>query len=112
MTRRAIAIIVLLILVSGLSSAWAFVVTDPATTARNAVIAVLKSRVLEKTLRGRGKRGEVIWYRGITNQEGKTVQEGELVTLVECRPLVRPGATADEADAVVKPIPAVNGSRD
>jgi hypothetical protein len=31
----------------GLSSAWAFVVTDPATTARNAVTAVLKSQIVE-----------------------------------------------------------------
>ena len=46
MTRRAIAVVVLVVLFSGLSSAWAFVVTDPATTARNAVTAVLKSRLL------------------------------------------------------------------
>ena len=50
----------------------------------------LVTRVVEKTLRGRGKRGEVVWYRGILNQEGKVVQEGEIVTLVECRPLVKP----------------------
>ena len=49
----------------------------------------LVSRVVEKTLRGRGKRGEVVWYRGIVNQEGKVVQEGEVVTLIECRPLVK-----------------------
>jgi 3-hydroxybutyryl-CoA dehydratase len=45
----------------------------------------LKSRVLEKTLRGRGRRGEIVWYRGVFNQEGKIVQEGVLVTLVEGR---------------------------
>jgi len=45
----------------------------------------LRSRVLEKTLKGRGRRGEIIWYRGIYNQEGKIVQEGKLVTLIECR---------------------------
>lgn len=44
------------------------------------------SRVLEKTIRGRGKRGEVVWYRGIFNQEGKVVQEGEIVLLIEARP--------------------------
>ncbi|MGL4419460.1 MAG: MaoC family dehydratase [Gemmataceae bacterium] len=49
----------------------------------------VKTRVVEKILRGRGKRGEIIWYRGILNQEGKVVQEGHMVTLVECRPLVR-----------------------
>ena len=41
----------------------------------------MTSRVVEKTLRGRGKRGEVVWYRGIINQDGKVVQEGEIVLL-------------------------------
>ncbi len=49
----------------------------------------MKSRVIEKTLRGRGKRGEVVWHRSICNQEGKTVQEGEVVLLIEARPLPR-----------------------
>ena len=43
------------------------------------------SRVKEKTIRGRGRRGEVVWHRSIINQDGKTVQDGEVVTLVECR---------------------------
>jgi hypothetical protein len=55
MTRRATAIVVLVIFFGGLSSAWAFVVTDPATTARNVVTAVLKSRLLE-TLTEQGDR--------------------------------------------------------
>ena len=45
----------------------------------------LRTRVLEKTLKGRGRRGEVVWYRGVINQEGKIVQDGVLVTLVEGR---------------------------
>jgi 3-hydroxybutyryl-CoA dehydratase len=57
------------------------------------------SRVVEKTLRGRGKRGEVVWYRGISNQDGKTVQEGELVLLIEARPLIK----ASEANAIPSP---------
>jgi acyl dehydratase len=57
------------------------------------------SRVVEKTLRGRGKRGEVVWYRGISNQVGKTVQEGELVLLIEARPLIK----ASEANAIPSP---------
>ena len=48
-----------------------------------------KSRVAEKTIRGRGKRGEVMWHRSILNQDGKTVQEGEVSTLIECRPLAK-----------------------
>jgi hypothetical protein len=39
----------------GLTSAWAFVVTDPATTARNAVTAVLKSQIVD-TLTEQGRR--------------------------------------------------------
>ena len=50
----------------------------------------MTSRVIEKTLRGRGKRGEVVWQRSISNQEGKVVQEGEIVLLIEARPLPRP----------------------
>ena len=45
----------------------------------------LRSKVLEKTIRGRGRRGEITWYRGVVNQEGKIVQDGFLVTLVEGR---------------------------
>jgi 3-hydroxybutyryl-CoA dehydratase len=57
-----------------------------------------RSRVAEKTVKGRGKRGEVVWYRGIVNQDGKVVQEGEIATLLECRPLVRPGVAVAAAD--------------
>lgn len=60
----------------------------------------LRTRVVEKTLRGRGKRGEVVWYRAIYNQDGKVVHDGEIVTLVECRPLTRPGADEGAAEAV------------
>ena len=68
----------------------------------------MTSRVVEKTLRGRGKRGEVVWYRGITNQDGKTVQEGELVLLIEARPLPRVSGSSTMAEAVATPSP--NGS--
>ncbi|HEX4590978.1 MAG TPA: MaoC/PaaZ C-terminal domain-containing protein [Gemmataceae bacterium] len=48
----------------------------------------VRTIVLEKEPRGRGKRGEIAWRREIVNQEGKVVQEGTSVTLVECRPPV------------------------
>ena len=53
----------------------------------------------QKTPKGRGKRGEVVWHRSIINQDGKVVQEGEIATLVECRPLSRPteNGTAEPA---------------
>jgi hypothetical protein len=55
--------------------------------------------VKEKTLRGRGRRGEVVWYRAVINQDGKVVQDGEVVTLVECRPTVRDAALTNSASA-------------
>ncbi len=54
-----------------------------------------RTKVVEKTLRGRGKRGEIVWHRWIINQDGKIVQEGEVITLVECRPLPRPLASPE-----------------
>ncbi|MDB5306199.1 MAG: paaZ 2 [Gemmataceae bacterium] len=70
------------------------------------------SRVVEKTLRGRGKRGEVVWYRGILNQDGKVVQEGEVVTLIECRPLPKAGRSDVESPAVPAAVahPGPNGT--
>ena len=64
----------------------------------------LKSKVLEKSLRGRGRRGEIVWYRGVVNQEGKVVQDGILITLVEGRAGRRtaepPVLAATEVDGV------------
>ena len=45
----------------------------------------MRTRIVEKTPRGRGRRGEIAWYRSIVNQEGKIVQDGIIVTLVEGR---------------------------
>lgn len=71
------------------------------------------SRVKEKTVRGRGRRGEVVWYRAVINQDGKVVQDGEVVTLVECRPPVRDSARdaalTDATPAAASP-PSSNGS--
>jgi 3-hydroxybutyryl-CoA dehydratase len=43
------------------------------------------SKVLDKQVRGRGRRGVITWQRQILNQERKVVQEGITVTLVEGR---------------------------
>jgi 3-hydroxybutyryl-CoA dehydratase len=51
----------------------------------------VRTKVVGKELRGRGKRGEVVWHRSIINQEGKVVQDGTSVTLVACRPPKRDG---------------------
>jgi hypothetical protein len=46
-----------------------------------------------------GKRGELVWFRQIVNQHGKVVQEGEIVTIIECRPKVAPTASTPETPA-------------
>ena len=48
-------------------------------------------RVVQKEVRGRGRRGEITWRRRIVNQESKVVQEGVVVTLVEGRGAERLG---------------------
>ena len=57
-------------------------------------------KVVEKTPRGRGKRGEVMWKRTIVNHENKVVQEGIVVTLVEARPPKVTGLTGTNALSV------------
>jgi acyl dehydratase len=68
------------------------------------------SRVKEKTVRGRGRRGEIVWYRAVLNQDGKVVQDGEVVTLVECRPLVRDPVLAADPVTPTATAPSSNGS--
>src|SRR5436309_11801841 len=45
----------------------------------------VRTKVLSAESRGRGRRGEVAWLRQVVNQEGKVIQEGVTVTLVENR---------------------------
>jgi acyl dehydratase len=45
----------------------------------------VQTKVLEKQAKGRGKRGVVTWQRRIVKQDGKIVQEGITLTLVEGR---------------------------
>jgi 3-hydroxybutyryl-CoA dehydratase len=49
----------------------------------------IKTKVMEKEARARGRRGLITWLRTITNKAGKTVQEGITTTLVEGRALHR-----------------------
>jgi acyl dehydratase len=58
-----------------------------------------RTRVLEKELRGRGKRGVVTWHRQILKQDGTVVQEGVTLTLVEARPPAREAQPAESAPA-------------
>ncbi|MEZ6140953.1 MAG: MaoC/PaaZ C-terminal domain-containing protein [Zavarzinella sp.] len=45
----------------------------------------LKAQVVDKTVRGRGRRGEIKWKRIVLNQDDRIVQQGEIVTIVEGR---------------------------
>jgi 3-hydroxybutyryl-CoA dehydratase len=45
----------------------------------------VRSIVLGKEVRSRGRRGAITWQRQIMNQQGKVVQEGVTVTLVQGR---------------------------
>jgi len=54
----------------------------------------LRSKVLEKEARARGRRGLITWQRQIINQEAKVIQEGITMTLVEGRVPGREDETA------------------
>ena len=45
----------------------------------------VEGEVVRKDVRARGRRGEITWRRRVLNQQGKVVQEGLIVTLVEGR---------------------------
>ena len=55
----------------------------------------VRSRVLEKVVRSRGRRGEIVWQRAVSNQDGRVVQEGVTVTLVEGRANIKAPAPGD-----------------
>ena len=58
----------------------------------------VRSAVLEKDVRGRGRLGVITWRRTIVNQHAKIVQEGVTVTLVEGRVTRRRAASAPAAE--------------
>jgi acyl dehydratase len=60
------------------------------------------SKVLDKEVRGRGRRGVITWQRQIVNQEGKVVQKGVTTTLVEGRG----GKAAADSKEEAAPTPA------
>src|SRR5262249_30679017 len=45
----------------------------------------VRSKILEKEARARGRRGVIVWHRQVINQASKVVQEGVTLTLVEGR---------------------------
>src|SRR4051794_19710403 len=65
----------------------------------------VRSKLLEKEVRARGRRAVLTWQRQIVNQEGKVVQEGITLTLVEGRAAHEP-AEAKEEPAEESPGPS------
>jgi acyl dehydratase len=57
------------------------------------------SKVVAKEARSRGRRGVITWQRQVLNQDGKVVQEGVSVTLVEGRGAAREETVAGESSA-------------
>jgi 3-hydroxybutyryl-CoA dehydratase len=55
----------------------------------------LRSRIVEKEVRARGRRGIITWHRQVINQEGRVVQEGVTQTIVEGRAPRREVSPAD-----------------
>jgi acyl dehydratase len=45
----------------------------------------VRTEIVSKTVRGRGRRGLITWKRQLVNQQGVVVQEGLTETLVEIR---------------------------
>ncbi len=66
----------------------------------------LRSKVVEKEARARGRRAVVTWERQIINQENKVIQEGITMTLVEGRG-GRGDPVADESPAEESPGPGL-----
>jgi acyl dehydratase len=59
----------------------------------------VRTRLLDKELRGRGRRGTMIWGITILNQHGQIVQEGKSTTLVETQAVSKenPHSIAEQA---------------
>lgn len=57
----------------------------------------LRSKIIEKESRARGRRGVITWQRQVFQQHGKVVMEGVTLTLVEGRASQRLDGEADAA---------------
>ncbi|MGE3805276.1 MAG: MaoC/PaaZ C-terminal domain-containing protein [Gemmataceae bacterium] len=56
----------------------------------------VRTKLLEKEVRARGKRATMAWQRHIINQEDKIIQEGVALTLVQGKAAIKAG-DADSA---------------
>jgi acyl dehydratase len=59
----------------------------------------VRTKVLAKETRARGRRGIITWGRQLMNQDGKVVQEGSAVTMVETRVSRSEGEDAEGGEA-------------
>jgi acyl dehydratase len=75
----------------------------------------VRTKVLEKQVSGRGRRGVVTWQRQIVNQHGRVVQHGSTVTMVEGRGPRRPAeatAASSEPTPADTPVTAASATND
>jgi 3-hydroxybutyryl-CoA dehydratase len=64
----------------------------------------VRSKVLEKEARSRGRRGVITWAREIVNQDAKVVQHGVTLTLVEGRGSVAAERVSEGGENVATPV--------
>ena len=64
----------------------------------------MRCKVIEKQARARGRRGIITWQRQVVNQEGKVVQEGVTLTLVEGRANIRPTRNEETPETGANPV--------
>jgi acyl dehydratase len=66
----------------------------------------VRTKILEKQVSGRGRRGIITWHRQIVNQNGRVAQEGVSVTMVEGRGPRRQTEPADVPVTTTPPPPS------
>jgi acyl dehydratase len=54
----------------------------------------VRTKLLEKEVRARGKRANLLWQRHVINQEDKIVQEGVALSLVQGRASIKAAGTS------------------
>jgi 3-hydroxybutyryl-CoA dehydratase len=64
----------------------------------------VRSKVLEKEVRSRGRRGVITWAREIINQSAKVVQHGVTLTLVEGRGNVAAERVSEGGENMATPV--------
>jgi acyl dehydratase len=64
----------------------------------------LRTKVVDKEVRARGRRGVITWHKQIINQDGKVVQEGISTTIVEGRASIKGGEQEEAGQDSSQPV--------